>query len=299
MKEGMGAMQRTVMAAAAALMALQGTAAAQSRVEERRPAAPDGVVQIDNPSGATRVVGWDRAEILVTGTLGPGGEGLSFDVTKRRAAISVETAGDPHGSPCELEIKVPAGSRLEIESFNASIEVTGVKGAVKADTVQGAIRIAVTGGEVEAENVNGIVEISGSPRRVRAESVNGAVSVTGATGEVEASTVNGRLSVSGGAFERVAMETVNGRAIFDGELKAGATLNVETVGGAVELRLPEKSSADFHVATFSGEVRNDLGPAAQPKSRWTSEKELTFSVGSGSAHVKVETLSGSVEIRKR
>src|SRR5262245_22618132 len=121
----MGAMQSRVWGAAAALGLLAGTAAAQSRVEERRPAAPDGLVQIDNPAGSTKVVGWDRPEILVTGTLGAGAEGLSFEATKRRAEIGVETEGNPHSAAADLEIKVPAGSRLEIESFNASIEVSG------------------------------------------------------------------------------------------------------------------------------------------------------------------------------
>jgi DUF4097 and DUF4098 domain-containing protein YvlB len=278
---------------------LAGTAAAQNRVEERRPAAPDGLVQIGNSSGATRVVGWDRPEILVTGTLGPGAEGLSFEVTRRRAQIRLANEGEPHAAPADLEIKVPAGSRLEIESFNASIEVTGVKGSIKASTVQGRILIAEASGEVAAETVNGSVEISGSPRRVHAESSNGAVTVTGASGEVKASTVNGRLSVSGGAFERVALETVNGRVTFNGELKPGAALDVESVGGAIELRLPEKTSAEFTIATFSGEVHNDFGAGAHPVSRWTSEKELSFTLGSGSAKVSVESLSGDIEIRKR
>jgi DUF4097 and DUF4098 domain-containing protein YvlB len=268
-------------------------------VEERRPAAPDGVVQINNPSGSTRVVGWDRHEILVTGTLGPGGEGLSFEVTRRRAEIGMATEGDPHGSPANLEVKVPAGSRLEIESFNAGIVVTGVKGSVKASTVQGRIVITEASGEVTAETVNGAVEISGSPRRVQAESSNGSVTVSGASGEVKASTVNGRLTVSGGAFDRVGLESVNGRVTFEGELKPGATLDVETVGGAIELRLPEGTSAEFTVATFSGEIRNDFGPSARPANRWTSEKELSFTLGHGSAKVGVESLSGAIEIRKR
>jgi DUF4097 and DUF4098 domain-containing protein YvlB len=287
------------MAAAVALVALSGTAAAQSRVEERKPAAPDGVVEIDNPSGSTRVVGWDRAEVMVTGTLGPDTEGLTFESSRKRTEISLDTQGDPHRSTSSLEIHVPAGSRVEISSSNATIEVSGVKGAVKADTVQGRIAITEAGGEVSADTVNGAVEVSGAPRRVRAESVNGSVTVSGASGEVEASTVNGRLLVSGGAFDRVKLETVNGRVVFDGELKPNATLDVESVGGAVELRLLPKTSAQFTIATFSGDVRNELGPAAQPASKWTSEKELSFTLGGGGATVRVETLSGDIEIRKK
>ena len=58
-------------------------------------------------------------------------------------------------------------------------------------------------------------------------------------------------------------------------------------------------SADFSISTFSGEITNDLGPSPKSKSRWTSEKDLTFSTGSGGADVSVQTLSGCIHLRKR
>lgn len=290
-------MPRTVLAGTVALLAVAGAAAAQGRVEERRPASPDGVVEIDNPNGSVQVTGWDRAEIVVTGQLGPKADGLSFEARKGRTEISVNVDGDRHGSSSSLDIKVPVGSRLKIDSYAGSIDVKGIKGSTSADTVQGRIVIAEATGEVEAQSVNGSIEISGSPRRVQADSVNGSVTVTGASGEVEATTVNGRLSVAGSTFNSVSLETVNGQVTFDGELKAGASLQAESVGGGVQLRLPASTSADFTVNTFSGGIRNELGPAAPPRRH--SEKELSFTVGSGSAKVSVETLSGEIEILKK
>ena len=58
-------------------------------------------------------------------------------------------------------------------------------------------------------------------------------------------------------------------------------------------------AAEFSVSTFSGDITNELGPAAEKSSRWTPEKELSFTTGSGGARVTVETLSGAVHIRKR
>src|SRR4029078_2002127 len=100
-------------------------AAAQQRISQSRPAAPDGVVQIDNAAGSVRVVGWDRAEVAVNGTLGPGAEGLSLRGAKRHTRVEVETEGNPHGVHSDIEVKVPAGSDVSIESFAATIEVTG------------------------------------------------------------------------------------------------------------------------------------------------------------------------------
>jgi DUF4097 and DUF4098 domain-containing protein YvlB len=285
--------------AVAVVAAAPGLATAQDRLDERRPAAPDGIVQIENASGSIRVTGWDKPEVAVAGHLGRGAEALDFGGTPRRTRIEVEVHGNPHGVRSDLEVRVPAGCRLEIESFNASITVTDVTGTVTAESVQGTISIAGKPKEVVASSVNGAVEVTGAAARVNAESVNGHVTVKGATGEVDASTVNGTLSVSGGTFERARLETVSGSIEFDGDLADGATLDASTVSGSVDLLLPAQVSAAFSVTTFSGDIVNELGPAPRKVSRYTSQKELTFSAGSGNATVSIETLSGEINLRKR
>lgn len=289
-------MTRTVVAVA--LLALPATGGAQEKISQSRPAAPDGVVQIDNPSGSIRVIGWDRAEVAVAGTLGQGADAVDLRGDKRRTRVEVES-DNPHGHNTDLEVRVPAGSDVVIESYAASISVSDVRGTVSAETVNGDIQVADAGREVQAETVNGSVTVSTRGGRVRAESVNGSVSVRGAAGEIDASTVNGPLTVTGGTFERARLETVNGRILFEGGLAGHAVLEAESVSGAVELALPAGVAADFTINTFSGDIRNELGPPARKTSQWTSEKELTFSTGGGGANVSVETLSGSIVLRRK
>jgi hypothetical protein len=246
------------------LVAVPALAGAEGRISQSRPAAPDGVVHIDNPAGSIRVIGWDRAEVAVSGTLGHGAYGVDLGGDKRQTRVEVESEGNPHGTHSDLEVRVGEAPR-----------------------------------EVQAESVNGGVTVTSRGGRVQAESVNGPVTVRGAGGEIEASTVNGPLTVTGGTFRRARLETVNGRVLFEGGLAAGGTLHVESVSGAVELALPANTAADFTVTTFSGDIRNELGPAAQSASRHTTEKELTFSTGGGGANVTVETLSGSIVLRRR
>lgn len=284
---------------AVALAALPASVAAQGRVNQSRPAPPDGVVQIENAAGSVRVIGWERAEVAVSGTLGPGAEGLSLRGDKRYTHVEVETDGNPHGVHSDLEVHVPAGSDVTIESFGAAIEVSGVLGQVSAETVNSDVRVTGAARKVRAESVNGAVNVSGASGHVQAESVNGSVTVRGGAGEVDASTVNGPLTVSGSSFSRATLETVNGPLSFDGGLAAGGSLDLSTVSGDVELALPASTAADFSVSTFSGEVRNELGPAARRASRHTTEKDLTFSTGGGGANVSVETLSGSITIRRK
>jgi DUF4097 and DUF4098 domain-containing protein YvlB len=294
-------MKTTLAAALLLLTAWTPPAAAQQKVEERRPASAAGLVEIENPAGSLRVIGWSREEVTVTGTLGPGAEGLSIEGEKNRVRVEVETRGNPHGVASTLEVHVPEGSRLEIQSFAGSIAVADVKGTVRAENVNGDISVSGAAKEVDVQTVNGSLEVSAAARRVHAESVNGPVTVKGASGEVEASTVNGALLVSGGTFNHGHLETVNGKVHFEGDLSKGAVLDLESVSGGIELSLPPTAAADFTLSTFSGTIDNELGPALDRESGHDnpSEKQLSFTTGAGGATVTIHTLSGAIAIRKR
>ncbi len=287
------------LALAAALGLAPRAAAAQQKVEARRSAAADARVEIENPAGSIRVIGWDRGEVMVTGDLGAGATGLDFTGSGSRVRVGVDTERNPHGVVSSLEVHVPARARLQIESFAGSITVSDVSGTVSAETVNGSISVTGQAHEIAAESVNGAVEVSGKSTHTKAESVNGSVTVRGASGDLEASTVNGRLDVAGGSFERARLETVSGSLSFDGGLSSGANLEAETVSGPVTLVLPASVAADFSISTFSGSIDNALGPAATRRSAHSPEKELEFSTGGGGASVSVHTLSGSITLRKR
>ncbi len=289
----------TATAALTSTVLTPSAARAQTRVEQSRPASADGTVDIENMSGSVKVVGWDKNEVLVRGTLGRRAEGLDFSGTSARTHIEVETHGSPHGIRSDLEISVPAGSRVKVEGFDATITVTGVTGSVYAETVNGSITQSGAAKEVELQSVNGSIEVAKAGGRIRAESVNGAVTVREVSGEVEASTVNGELTVTGSTFERAHLEAVSGSIRFEGDLGKRAILEAETVSGSVELVLPGSVGADFEISTFSGDITNELGPAAPKKGRHSPEKELSFTVGSGGAKVTVQTLSGGIHLRKR
>lgn len=284
---------------AAAVGLLPRPAAAQQKVEARRSASADALVEIENPAGSVRVIGWERGEVMVTGDLGAGASGLDFTGSGSRIRVGVDTERNPHGVVSSLEVRVPAKSRLQIESFAGSITVSEVSGAVSAETVNGSITVSGQAREISAESVNGAVQVSGASTHTKAESVNGSVVVRGASGDLEASTVNGRLEVSGGSFERVHLETVSGSLSFEGGLASGANLEAETVSGSVTIALPASVAADFSISTFSGSVENAFGPPAKRVGQYTSQKELEFSTAGGGASVSVHTLGGSVTLWKR
>jgi DUF4097 and DUF4098 domain-containing protein YvlB len=281
-----------------AALALPVGLAAQTTIDQRRPAALDGEVDIENMAGTIKVVGWDKAEVWVKGTLAPEAK-LDFDGSGKRTDVKVEVDSNPLGAKSDIEVHLPAGSRVGIQGFQAGIDVSAVTGTVEAETVNGGITLSGAAREVSLQSVNGAVAVTGPAGRVHVEVVNGRVTITGSSGELEASTVNGELSVSGGSYDRAKLESVAGSVRFDSALAKGARLDVETVSGSADLLLPAGVQADFSISTFSGAIENELGPSAVEKSPYTSEKELSFSTGAGGARIDVQTLSGAIHIRKK
>jgi DUF4097 and DUF4098 domain-containing protein YvlB len=297
MKKRSKTMKRAAFVLAAVLV--PAWVAAQTPVDQKRPAAPDAKVSIENLSGSVKVTGWNQAEVQVKGTVGDGAE-LSFDGSEQSLRIEVEAEhGNPMGIKSDLEVFVPAGASVSVEGFQSTISVAGVTGSVSAETVNGSITQTGSAKGVKLESVNGSIEVTKAGGRIVAEAVNGTVTIRDASGDLQASTVNGKVLVTGGSFDRAQLESVAGSVRFEAGLAPRATLGVESVSGTVDLLLPAALGAEFSVSTFSGDIVNELGPAAEKASKWAPGKELSFTSGSGGARITVETLSGTVNIRKK
>jgi DUF4097 and DUF4098 domain-containing protein YvlB len=257
------------------------------------------VVEIENVAGSVKVVGWAETAIRVTGTLAPGAE-LDFEASGKRAHIEVEVDDDDRmEAVSDLEVHVPVGSHVEIEGVRLDIEVTGVTGSVEAETVDGSIFHTGAAREVSLQSVMGTVDVTDARGLIQAETVNGAVNIRKSSGQLEASTVNGELVITDGPFERVALESVAGAVRYDADLAAQARLEVETVSGSVEVFLASNIKADVSVTSFSGGIENEFGMGTVKQESFLPAKELEFSTGAGGSRITVETLSGSVHLRKR
>jgi DUF4097 and DUF4098 domain-containing protein YvlB len=275
-------------------------AIAQQRVDEKRPASETGTVEVSNVSGSVRIMGWDQAEVAVTGTLGEGTERLEFSGGGDRTLVKVVLPNFAHhveGS--HLEIRVPAGSSLEVETVSAEIRVDKVVGTERLRSVSGAINVRGNPREFDAKTVSGVVDVSATSAPGRAKSVSGAITLDGVTGSVEAGSVSGAIVVKGGEVSRVELETTSGSIDFDAKLAKDGRLDAKTMSGSIDLFLPADVAADFDVSTFSGSIRNDFGPAARRTSEYIPGKELSFTSGKGGARVVAKSFSGAVNLRKR
>ena len=256
---------------------------AQQAINQSRPASPDGLVTISNLAGKVTVKAWEKSEVAVTGTLGKGAERLDFQGSDGKTTIRVvlpEHARNVQESI--LDVRVPAGSRVAVDTVSADVEVSGVSGDLDLQTVSGALRADGAARELRAQTVSGDIDLDSGGSRIRAKSVSGGI------------------EVQGKSPEDVQMETVSGEIRYAGGLSKAGSLEASTVSGGVEATLPKDLSASFKLNTFSGGVQN-----AFPAENGTDEKQvtggrhLTFTTDGGGARVIVETFSGSIKLRAK
>src|SRR5579875_1576006 len=145
--------------------------------------------------------------------------------------------------------------------------------------------------------VSATAVMSGIGARASVKSVSGGITLDGVTGEVDANTVSGDLTVADGWLERLDANAVSGDVTADLDLDPLGGVHVTTVSGEVTLRLPADADARVSLHSMSGDVRSEfteLSRLSAPASRTVSG-----SLGAGSGHVSVTTMSGRVMLLRR
>jgi DUF4097 and DUF4098 domain-containing protein YvlB len=129
------------------------------------------------------------------------------------------------------------------------------------------------------------------------ETVNGDVSIHAVSGTVKATTVNGGLEV-GNLVADVSLETVNGEITADFEtLGAGQRVDADAVNGRIELLLPADASARINAETVNGSIdADDFG--LEPEKGFVG-RDLSGEIGGGDARISLDTVNGSIKIRKK
>lgn len=241
-------------------------ALAARSVQESVDADHDGEVSIELIAGEITIIGWDRDEVEVSGTVGDDVEEVEVESRGGRVSIEVELVDDDsdersyNDADVELEIRLPSSSRIDFEAVSADLTIAGVNG------------------EGEIETVSGTIEVDGGMSEVHVASVSGTI------------LVRSDEPLRGGEFE-----TVSGSIELDAELDRG-DFSFESVSGDITLRLPGRTSAEFDVETFSGRIENAFGPQAERTDEYAPGKELEFVVGGGDARVEIESFSGTIAI---
>ncbi|MDH3627008.1 MAG: DUF4097 family beta strand repeat-containing protein [Acidobacteriota bacterium] len=257
-------MKKITLIAALLLMALPLLAGTKT-VDITRDATADADVSIELISGTIRVVVGSNSEVRIRGTVNDRWETVEVDGDDDDISIEVDLPSGTHNNvrlEADLEISVPAGVELSIETVSSEIWVEGLTGSVSVETVSGDI------------------DIDGNMEEILVESVSGSIDIRGgkSTDTIEVELVSGTVEVSGG-------------------FNNGGDYSIGAVSGNITLRVPAGFGAEYEIETFSGSIKSDFGPTPK-RAEYLPSKSLSFTEGNGSADVEIETFSGTIRLQK-
>jgi hypothetical protein len=256
-------MKRTTILAALAALALAGTArAGTEEFHWSGKVAAGAAVEIKGVNGGIAATGSAGGEVEVT-AVKKGRQsdpaGVKIDVVQHAGGVTICAVYPSSGAPNECQ--PGEAGRMSARDNDVSVEFQ-----VK---VPAGVRFV-------GRTVNGGIEASGIKADAEAHTVNGGVDLD-ASGTARAETVNGGITAR------------LGRADWEG------TLKLKTVNGGIEVVLPEGAGAQVKASTVNGEIQTDFPLTVQGR---ISRRKLEGTIGSGGRLLEMETVNGSIELRK-
>ena len=311
------AFRAPLLAAGLVLATLPGLA--ETRIEKDLKLAPGGDFRLDTDMGSVTVAASPDAgahvvitskrkdlEDLLTFRFEEGATSASVVARKKHA---VSSWFSDHGGSVHYEIRVPAQTRLSIDTSGGSIRVAGMRLPAKLDTSGGSIAVNDLVGDLDADTSGGSIDLKDIKGRVRvvtsgggieavsidgpvhAESSGGSIELQKVTGDIDADTSGGGIRIvdAGG---RVHAESSGGsiEASFAKGNSRGGSL--ETSGGGIEVSVD--STADLAIDASGNSVKTDLPIQVRGE---ISRGTLQGTLGKGGNTLRLRTSGGSVRIQ--
>jgi hypothetical protein len=215
----------------------------------------------------------------------------------------------PHrgGESIDVEIGLPSGSGLEVESGVATIRSSGrigrsrIKtgvgdvhldeaGSLELKTGAGDITVGRAVGKTDVVTGSGAVRIGAVDGTAFVKNSNGDTWVGAVAGETRVSAANGDISIDE-AQEGVVAKTAMG-AVRLGEVARGATV-AQSAFGDIEVGIRDGVAAWLDLETRFGHVRNDLEASDSPgKGQESVEVHASTSFGDINVHRSFGSLTG-------
>jgi hypothetical protein len=183
------------------------------------------------------------------------------------------------GESIDVQIALPAGSRVWGDAGVASLRCSGRIGDCRYRTGVGDIRLDEAGrvelktgtGDITLDRVDGTAEVATGSGAVGIASIDGTAVVRNGNGDIwigevagdaRANAANGAISIDL-AHAGVAAKTANGHVRL-GEVERGAVI-AQSAFGTVEVGVRDGVAAWLDLDTRFGSVRNDLDAAERPE----------------------------------
>ena len=293
----------TLFTAAAAVAVMPSSACAQrdrelTRIDSTFAFDKGGSIDVGIVSGEIIVTGWARSDAKVYASAERGW--LDAQLSSHR--ITLRTRSDRgHSGDTRVEIMVPIGTRVQVSTVSGNVRVIGTAGEVDAGSVSGSVEVVDATDRISAHTVSGKVHAAQLRGRVRLGTTNSSIEAEDIAGDLSAASVSGRITLTGVKSSHVSAGTVSGTVTYEGNIDPSGSYELSTHSGGVHMTVPEGSSADLELETFSGRISSAFPITLQPgeiSSMARHGKKMEFTIGKGGARVSASTFSGNITIDK-
>ncbi len=266
-------------------------------IDRTLPAKTRGEIDVRISAGSLRIVGEDRDTARVVGRLGADVERLESFVDGRYLRFVTHPPSDPPEGPraldSELVLYLPKGSDVSLETMEAKIEITDIRGRVRIQSGAGDLVIRGEPRRIDATSVTGDLTVDVACPDVELKTVTGAVDIAGKIESLIAETVESPLVSRADIEVEGLLSTVTGRIQFEGSPASTARLRFRSSSGAVDLHLDPEITGSFSLSSDRGRLTNALGPG------WSSKPgrlSAQWQRGDSPRHFEIETFDGDIRL---
>jgi DUF4097 and DUF4098 domain-containing protein YvlB len=283
---------RTAVTAVTLLVLGAGTLRAQ-RLDTTLSVRGQPKLSVSNLSGNIVIRVWSRAQVRVQAEY----DRSDVEVTEAAGRVSVRTLTHRNSGEVDYTISVPRGTDIGIDAVSSDVAISDVCGALNLNTVSGDVGVDCIEGDGQVQTVSGDVTVSNvRTRHLEVGSTSGDVIVRTVRGGVGAHSVSGDVTLSQIDGDEVTAETVSGEISYDGRIADNGRYNFEAHSGDVSLRVTGTFNATVSVSTFSGDFSSDFPITISPRGQ--TNREWEFRQGTGSARVRLQSFSGTINLRR-
>ncbi|MEO8139030.1 MAG: DUF4097 family beta strand repeat-containing protein [Gemmatimonadota bacterium] len=248
-------------------------------------------LELSSQEGNITVATWNRSAIRIEAD---DEEDTRIEVDQNGGTVSIRAHHRYGPSEVSWKLTVPADMALELSSQSGDIVVDGTRGEVNVSTVEGKVTVRGGTGFVTLQSVEGDIDLSDASGRIGVTTVDGSVTVRGAHGDLKASAVDGEILLEDIESSNVEANTVDGEIRFSGAIRDGGRYRLSSHDGDVTVTAPV-INASVVVSTFSGDFDSDFPVTLTGN---TARKRMSFTLGSGTARLELESFDGTVSLRK-
>lgn len=260
---------------------------AAERIERNFRVSPSILVDVQSHSGVVSVKPWERALVRVVAVRRSRAVEVHLEQTTNRVQVYshvLQTQIPGSERTVDYEIRMPAVAALYVHLDAGRVEVAGLRGDVKIETVVAAVSLRDLAGHTDVTTTSGNVI------------------ATNCSGRLGINSVSGQLSFLATASRVLTARTASGDIRYEGDLLSGGSYEFSNHQGAIKLILPASASFELTARSVQGEVINEFPLAPKPHGRMTTPgyaHSLLGTVQSGAAMVRASTFSGKITIQKR